>query len=186
LVIIHPFAPFVSETIWQNLGWKESILASKEYKKFVTSDSNQAEEFNQIKIIVSEVRSILINLKVSGVNLYFNDDKFLEDNAEVIKRLAGLSGVEKTESKGQGMYLINTTHSCWLDIDKSKIKAYVTELKAKQARQKDLVKQFEVRLSNKSYLEKAPKDLIEQTRLQLDEAKATLNGIEAEIQRFKD
>jgi valyl-tRNA synthetase len=184
LTLAHPFAPFVTETIWQTLGWEaDSVLAVRTLQAVPRSDKRAAAEFTEIQAIVREVRLILNALKASGVTLYYTGVPFLRDNAEIIKRLGRLQAVTEVES-GTGLRLTSTTYACWLDIDTRTAQAYAKELAGKGAKQKAIIKQLEARLANKSYVNNAPKEVIGQTKRQLTEARELLAGIEQEQRRF--
>ena len=185
LLLAHPFAPFVTETIWQTLAWEAegSVLAGKTYTEPLDFAKTKAAEFEEIMAIVSEVRLITSSLQVNGATLYHHHVKFLEENAEILARLGRLKGVAGV-ADGSGVFLTGTKHECWLDIDQSTARAYVKELKGQHTKQEGVVKQLEGRLSNKSYVDNAPAAIVEQTRQQLAEAEAVLKNIEREIARF--
>ena len=184
LCLLHPFAPFVTETIWQTLAWEaDSLLAARSYPKLIKSDAALADDFAEIQAIVSEVRFIQKALKVSGVTLYYTDVPFLTDNAAIIKRLSRLQAVTEVKD-GTGLYLTSTRYRCWLDIDKSAAKAYLTELEAKQTEQSTLINQLENRLANKNYLKNAPHEVVDQTKQQLETARQSLEIITTEAKRF--
>ncbi len=184
LILAHPFAPFVTETIWQTLAWEnDSTLASRTLTPILGSDRQAATDFAEIQAIVTEVRFIIKALKVSEVTLYYTDVLFLRDNAATIKRLARLQDVTEVQD-GTGLYLTSTKHRAWLDIDKGTAQAYLKELEGKRAKQQASVKQLGSRLANKDYVKNAPKEVVKQTKDQLEEAKELLVSIEAEQQRF--
>ena len=184
LLLAHPFAPFVTETIWQTLEWeKETVLAVRVRGKIIDNDKRLAGQFSELQAIVAEARAILRALKVSDVILYHTGEPFLRDNAEVIKRLSGVQAVNEVQD-GEGVRLTSTKYRCWLDIDRRTAQDYVKELGAKHERQEAVIKQLEGRLDNKSYVENAPREIVEQTRQQLAEAKEMLISIEAEQKRF--
>ena len=184
LTLAHPFAPFVTETIWQTLAWeKDSLLAVRTLGKPLDYDKQQAADFTEIQAIVREVRLILNALKVSGVTLYYTDAPFLRDNAEIIKRLARLEAVTEVQG-GAGLHLTSTKYPCWLDIDRATAQSYLEELAGKRSKQLAVIKQLESRLDNKSYAKNAPKEVVEQTKQQLAEAEELLRSIEQEQQRF--
>ena len=184
LLMAHPFAPFLTETIWQTLAWEQdSILAGREQQTIIGSDEGQAADFTDIQAIVTEARFIINALKVSGITLYYTDVPFLRDNAETIKRLARLTAVTEVQD-GNGLYLTGTRHRCWLDIDAGTARDYLQELEAKRAAATKSIEQLEARLANKSYIKGAPKKVVDQTRDQLKIAQASVETISKEIERF--
>ena len=184
LTITHPFAPFVTETVWQTLAWEgDSLLAVRPWPKVMAGDAKQASVFEQIQAIVTEIRFILSALKVSGITLQYHDAPFIADSIELIKRLTRLKEVVAIE-KGSGLALTSTSAAAWLDIDPQTAKSYLNELEAKKDAQKRVVEQLEKRLANKSYVDNAPENIVAQTKQQLEEAKQQLAAIQAEHERF--
>ncbi len=184
LVLVHPFAPFVTETIWQTLNWEEgTILASKTLGPTIGSDEAKAKDFTEIQSIISEARYIIKALKVSGVTLYHTSDEFIEANSAVIKRMAGLQAVESVK-EGKGIHLTNTKRISWLDIDESMANTYKTELLNRIIDQENMIKKLELRLQNKNYVKNAPKNVVKQTKNQIEDAKTLLDSIKAEVERF--
>lgn len=183
LTLAHPFAPFVTETIWQALDWRDSLLITHIWPTDQQFDTDAAERFEEIKTIVGEARYISRALKVQKPTLSFTDSQLLKDNAELIARLAQLGSVEETE-QGTGLQLTQTAVACWLDISEDTAKEYLTELKDKQTKQQQVIARLEQRLGNSSYVDNAPPEIVAQTREQLDEALNVLQSIQREHQRF--
>ncbi len=183
LVLAHPFAPFVTETIWQALDWREELLASYHWPKPQKTHQEAVQAFEDVKTIVTEARYIARALKVQKPTLSFTDSALLEDNAELVARLAQLGGVEKVE-QGKGLQLTQTTISCWLDISEETAKKYSDELQEKRKAQQLVIERLQQRLSNTSYVDNAPAKIVAQTREQLEEAETVLQGIEREYDRF--
>ena len=185
LLLAHPFAPFVTETIWQTLAWEQdSILAGRTLAKPLGSDARQATNFTEIQAIISEIRFITKALKVSGITLYYTNVPFLNDNAAIIKRLARLQAVTEVQD-GAGLHLTSTKYDCWLDIGTNVAQAYLKELETKLAEQAAVIKQLESRLANNTYVKNAPKEVVRQTKDQLKTAQAQLAILEVEQQRFR-
>jgi len=184
LTLAHPFAPFVTETIWQTLAWEaDSLLAARTSVKIIPSDQKQADAFTEIQNIVSEVRFISKALKVAGLTLYYTDVPFLGENEATIKLLAHLKAVSEVRD-GTGLFLTSTRYRCWLDIDPDTARSYQKELNDKQSKQTALIKQLETRLSNKDYVQNAPHEVVSQTKDQLAEAKQQLEILAQEAERF--
>ncbi len=184
LKIAHPFAPFVTETIWQTLSPdSDSLLATSAWPTVPAGDQKQAKIFEEVKSIVTETRTIMKALNVRSAALYHTNVPFLADNAELIAQLARLEGVNEVRD-GEGLHLTDTKYRCWLDINQSVAKTYVAQLKEKQTAEEQTVRQLEARLSNESYTQNAPHEIVEQTRVQLTETKARLAQIQQETEKF--
>lgn len=184
LTMLHPFAPFVTETIWQTLAWEpDSVLALRRWPSQARFSDKQAGEFTELQAIVSEARFITKALGAPGSTLYYTDVPFLKDNAELIKRLAKLAAVSEVKD-GDGLYLTETNHRCWLDIDSSTAKHYAEQLANKLTTQAALIEQLQGRLANKAYTSKAPKHLVAETKQQLVDAQAQADKLQQEIDRF--
>lgn len=184
LLLSHPFAPFVTETIWQTLAWEQdSILATRTYTQPLPFNAKQAAEFSEIMAITTETRLILNSLKTTGITMYYTKAPFITNNNETVKRLARLLNVTEV-TDGTGLSLTGTRHRVWLDIDATVAQAYVKDLEEQQAKQQAVIKQLEGRLANKSYTRNAPKAIVEQTKAQLAGARLILENIEREKTRF--
>jgi valyl-tRNA synthetase len=187
LVLAHPFAPFVTETIWQTLAWQtDSLLASQQISIVKAADKKLASSFDEVQTIVSEARFITKSLRVRKASLFYNNEPFIEDNASFIKQLAFLEKVSKGEkgSDKDGIHLTSTPYSCWLNIETSKAKDYLKEINVKMAAQQATIAQLEGRLKNKSYVKNAPARIVDQTKSQIAEARELLSGLKDEAKRF--
>jgi valyl-tRNA synthetase len=198
LTIAHPFAPFVTETIWQTLSWEgtedtPSILAQQGWPTIATSDKNKANEIETVKDVVSEARFITRALRVQGATLLYNASEAISSNADLIARLARLKAVSEgqgpaPDGAGQGseagVALTSTSENCWLDIDRETAASYAKELKDKYFAQEKVIGQLKGRLANTSYVDNAPEAVVQQTKDQLAEAEQQLEAIKAEQERF--
>ncbi len=185
LAFSHPFAPFVTETIWQTLSWTGSdLLVTAQWPQEVKLDSKKANEFDEIKTIVTEVRVIISNLGLLKSTLYYSDVPFLKENSVLLAKLAGLVGVHEVES-GHGLHLTSTPYTCWLDVDESTARRYTTKLNDQKIQLQSVIDNLQGRLNNKKYVSGAPKELVDQTRDQLKANNDLLSGVRAEIERFQ-
>ncbi|HSX43526.1 MAG TPA: valine--tRNA ligase [Candidatus Saccharimonadales bacterium] len=184
LKLAHPFAPFVTETIWQTLySDTDSLLIASSWPKVAKADAKLAADFEQIRRIVTEARALIKSLGLAKPNLYYTDVPLLAENAALLGRLAGLDSVREV-SDGSGLQLTSTTSRCWLDVDSNTLKTYSDKLTEQIAAQERVLTQLKGRLDNKSYVANAPKAIVEQSREQLGEAEATLERLTTEAHRF--
>ncbi len=186
LKLVHPFAPFVTEAIWQTLELEnDNVLALQEYQELPRSNQNQVRAFEQIKNIVIEARDIVTKTNLTNLTLYFTVNESIKNNSEIIKRLVKLEGVEEVTS-GTGFYLTTTTYKAWLDIDKSTILNYLNKLNDLISQSQKAIDLLNNRLNNQDYVNKAPKNLIDQTKADLENNLKYLGNLLEEKKRFSD
>ena len=185
LKLVHPFAPFVTETIWQTLKWEnDSLLITSSWPTAVKANQEQADIFEQVKNVVTEIRFIkgAMHLR-GGISLYHTGEALLAEQGDLITSLARLDGV-KAVKDGQGLHLTTVPFKCWLDVDQETATHFTKELEAKIKEQEQTIKQLEGRLNNDSYVQNAPKAIVDQTRTQLEEATQQLTKLQEEHKRF--
>jgi len=184
LKLAHPFAPFLTETIWQTLAWEgDSLLAVSSWPEAVKADAKQAKTFEEIMVVVSEVRQLMSELSLSGTKLYYHDVQFLKDNAELVKKLTKLTAIQEVEA-GLGLQLVQTPFQAWLDVDIDTINHHTRQLEKQKIEIMNQIKNLEGRLANANYVKQAPKAVVDQTKQQLEEANALLTKINDQQTRF--
>jgi len=187
LAMAHPFAPFVTETIWQELGLGEKeILATRLWPKNIPCDTSLGGEFESLKTIISEARGIKATLNFNGGSLKHSGSKLIEGNAGLISKMARLESIEVTEgSMGSGIALTETSEVCWLEISEEIARNYLASTEEKIAELKKGIETLNTRLSNPAYVEKAPEKLVNESHQNLEQLQTELSATEAQYQRFK-
>jgi valyl-tRNA synthetase len=184
LKIVHPIAPFVTETIWQTLAWQsDSILAQVPWPKQRHYDADAANDFERIRALVSEIRSMKHAIGTTEkLRLHYQGD-MSDEQIALLKQLAQLSAVTEAE---QGIQLLasNDTTRYWLDIDDKTAQRYVSKLDKQQKAEEQVQSRLENRLSNKQYVAHAPEALVKETKQQLVDTKARLSLIKKDKTRF--
>ncbi len=185
LQLAHPFAPFVTETIWQTLSWaQDPLLATSSWPTIPGADKAKAKAFTEVKTIVAEARAIIRAVGANKPQLVYQDAPLIEANAALITRLAKLGNVAYG-ALSEGIQLTQTTYKAMLDIPADVAKQYADKLAEQAKAETEAIKRLEARLSNKSYTEHAPAAVVKQTRTQLADAKARLEATQAEAARFQ-
>ncbi len=180
LRLVHPFAPFVSETIWTTLSSNNELLISQSWPEELSYDKEKATEFDQIKDLVSGIRLVTTQLPAGKHGLVYQKDELLGNNADLIQSLANLKSVESVE-KGRGLRLASASHEAWLDLSDKLVYEHQTRLEAHLAGAREEISVLEKRLSNPNYTEKAPTHLVEETKKQLDEKRALETRLMTEL-----
>ncbi|MDQ3123182.1 MAG: hypothetical protein M3Q14_00645, partial [bacterium] len=84
-----------------------------------------------------------------------------------------------------GLHITKTSEDCWLDVDRETARSYLGRLEQQQSEEALSVERLKARLANKSYVDNAPKELIEETKSQLAVSEDRLSNITAELDNFK-
>lgn len=181
LKLAHPFAPFVTETIWQTLEWHPGLLIASPWPEAVEYDEIAAAEFTRLQKLVSEARYVTSELPGNErYSLLYQTDSLIEDNAELVQRLARLKSIEKVESP-RGMRLAAAGRDAWLDISEETLYEHQTNLEKRLAEVHAEIQRLEGRLRNADYLQKAPAELVEQSKHSLDEKRVVAERLLAEL-----
>ncbi len=184
LKIAHPFAPFVTETIWQTLSWQaDSLLTSSRWPVAMNYSTQQAAAFESIKDLVTEIRGVMKNVGITKADLSYHEAPAIGANKELLAQLARVSSVTEKPSS-EGLKLTQTRYTCWLEIDSDTAAQYAAKLSERHEAEQGSVARLEERLANTAYVAHAPERVVAQTKQQLEESKQRLESIAAERERF--
>lgn len=185
LKIAHPFAPFVTETIWQSLSWSKSPLISTSWPTPLEYNEIASVEFEQLQKLVIEARYVTAELPGNEkYGLLYQNDSLIADNADLIKHLAHLKEVREV-SQAHGLRLAASNREAWLDVSEETLYEHQTNLEVRLAETRVFVKNLEGRLGNETYVEKAPAHLVEESKQQLEQKNALIVRLEAELAILK-
>ena len=182
LRLAHPFAPFVTETIWQSLSWHNDLLAAARYPQAEKYNELQAAEFSRLKRLVTEARYVTSELPGNErYTLLYMDDALVADNAELVRRLAGLAAVEHTDV-ARGLRLAASGRDAWLDVSDETLYEHQTNLEKRLVAARNDAAKLEARLANERYTSQAPAHLVEESRQQLASKQALIERLVKELQ----
>jgi valyl-tRNA synthetase len=190
--MLHPFMPFITEHIWQRLDQKTPIMASSlphVQKEIIDSGAENAME-RIIEIIVA-IRNIRAEMNIDQrqkLNAIISFEKAcdLDIEKELTTYASRLAGVEKAsfsqKAKRPKFSASSILDFCQVYIPLEGIVDTELEKRRLNTQLKDsesLLAIQEKKLSNKNFIEKAPKDIVEQ------ELKKT-TALKDKIKRIKE
>ena len=170
LRLAHPFAPFVTETIWTTIRGEESLLISQPWPGELEYNKAKAKDFELVIDLVNSVRNITSQLPNRKYRLVYNDNDKVGEYAELIASLAKLKDI-KHDRTPHGLKIVLPRCITWLELSDEEMNSYKGDLQTKLESLKNEVYTLERRLENKGYVEKAPEALVEETRRQLADKK---------------
>ncbi len=189
--LLHPFTPFVTEKIYQEMK-KKNIIENKEEFLAVSSWPQANPRLRKLKIEsdFKEIQSLVTNLrdlrakhsipyseKLDAAINTKNNKKLFQSQEEAIERLTKTRiQVVPSEPSKPEEYLRSHSSSfdIYLKISK-KTKDEEEERLSKQRKNlENYISKIEAKLQNKSFIENAPKKIVEKEKQKLLEAKETL------------
>lgn len=185
LKMLHPFAPFVTEAIWQSLSWTDGQLITQKWPSRLKHDPISAANFESLITIVVEVRGTLQSL--SGTNngkysLLYGEDSLVDDNQMLLAKLTGVKSVLSAEGQPRGLRLALANHELYLDVPEEVIKAHRENLTEKILAAGRELDTLNARMMNPNYVDKAPQQLVRQTREQIEEKTALIERMKRELE----
>ncbi len=176
LVILHPFIPFLTEEIWlKNKLDKDGkdFLMLKNWSEASSNKDKDSDEVNEIIEFVSSIRSFKNEIEISPgsfVKILVNKinpeiKKFIENNSNTLKKIGRINEFVTEDIKKPSANLVIKGEIFKIyfdeDVDLSKIKETLLNKKNKIEKEMDKIN---TRLNNKSFIERAPTDIVEQEK----------------------
>ena len=193
LKLMHPFVPFITEEIWTELNYGETVMTEKYpvYKeKFVFG--KEYDEFEKVKEIITKVRAIRASMNVpptkkfslylgSGAENVLNEAIYIEKLANVTKVASAeeFTSEEKVCRAATSFAEILIPLGELVDFEKEKAR-----LAKELAVVENEIKRGKGMLSNAGFMAKAPAALVEQEKEKLrknEELKERINAQIAEL-----
>ena len=116
--------------------------------------------------------------------MLYQNDALVADNADLIKHLARLKDVQAIDAP-RGLRLAASGREAWLDLTEEVMYEHQTNLEVRLAETRAFVATLEARLSNENYIKKAPENLVEESRKQLETKQKIIDRLEAELEILK-
>ena len=185
LKMFHPFIPFVTEELYQNLKGHEETIMRSSFPEFDKKLAKQ-NSFGQIIEVIKAIRTtraeyqIPDNKKIT-INILPNEKAtFVRENKAIIAKLAGGSEVKiiKKEPEEKSAKILTKLCTVFLPMgdlvdveqEKEKIEKNIASLKFE-------IERSEKMLSNPNFVSKAPQKLVENEKEKLAKNKEFLEKL---------
>jgi len=200
LLLLHPFMPFVTEELWGltkfNKFFNTPLISytSKNSCKLTKLQINKAKDINAIIDFISEIRSLKVNLGISPASfasLFLNEtsknfQKLITNNINIVKRLGRIQDIDFVKNVNESIIKI-------VIVDENvKIKfesnVNLDDQKAVQIKkQQEIINKISIsekKLENVSFVENAPKNIVDNEREMLSNYKIDLEKINNILRSF--
>jgi len=196
LKLLHPAMPFVTEEIYQKLPNKDapSISVSRWPQPHCCEFPEHEELIEEVKEIVRGIRNIRAELNVPSsakLNVYCNvNDELYEtifELEEPIKRLARIEKISRTSEKPKGCVSVFTkTGEVYVEVGSAiDVGKELERLSKKLSKLEKDFSRLSRKLQSKEFLEKAPEEVVEKTRVEFAEVKERIEKMKNTIEELK-
>lgn len=181
LKLSHPFAPFVTETIWQTLPWHNTLLIKENWPQIIDYDAIGAGEFERLQALVTEARFVTSELPGNKkYTMLYQQDSLIADNLELIQHLGKLKEIRR-DDQAKGIRLASSGREAWIEIDEETLYEHQSNLEVRLAEAHHFKKSLDGRLNNDTYIAKAPEKLVTETRQQLADTSQLIERLQREL-----
>lgn len=193
LAMLHPFMPFITEELWQQLRERESGASLMVQPLGKPGEINEKflQEFETAKEIISSIRTIRMQKNIAlkeQLELQVVGTNPVENLNPVIRKMCNLSAIEVVDAKADGAssFMIGTTEFAvplgnMIDVD-AEIARMEAELKHKEGFLQGVLK----KLSNEKFVNNAPAAVIEMERKKQADAESIIQSLKESIASLKN
>ena len=193
MLLLHPFMPFVTEEIWQDLAARnegESICVAQ-MPKAESADEAALARFALVQEVVSAVRNIRKQKNIAQKEALelkvVRDENYPSEYEAVIAKMANLSQVTFVEEKNpmDAAFIVKTTQYFVPMGDNIDKEAEIAKLEKDLAYQQGFLATVMKKLSNERFVSSAPAQVVANEQNKRRDAEAKIAAIEAQLQALK-
>jgi valyl-tRNA synthetase len=184
--LVHPWTPFISEEIWQNIQQRteNDSICIQEFPKGGEVDSKILADFEILFELVSWVRNTRQSKQMSPkealpLSINTQDAAKYAHLVDLAKKMANLSEITFVSTSVKGMSLVIKGDEFGIDLGESlDVAAEIENLKKELEYTQGFKKSVEAKLANERFVANAAPDLVQRERDKLVDADAKIKAIE--------
>ena len=189
LTVLHPFMPFVTEELWQNLAIRkdgESLMMSN-FPKATEADNSLIDEFNFALQVVTEIRTIRKQKNIPNKDQV---ELFVKTNQETNKRfdaviikLTNLSALNYTPEKMDNAFsFVVKSNEYYIPISENvDVEAERVKIQKELEYTLGFLKSVNGKLANEKFVNNAPEQVLAIERKKQAEAEAKIKVLEEQL-----
>jgi len=188
--LLHPFMPFITEYIYQTLNGTKlennTSIMIMDYPK--QKDTENREDFD---IIIDAIRSIrrakaLVNLadqKIKKAYVLANLDEWAKP---YIQKLAKVETIEFIDEKiDDAIVDIGDKIETFIPLSDIDLTPIIQRLSKQQAKLQKEIEKLQHKLSNKNFIQRAPKEVVDKNQTELAQLQEKLKKVNDELKTLK-
>ena len=190
LRILHPFMPFITEELWQNLAERkegESIMNAQQ-RPAGSFDEAFLARFAAVQELITSIRSLRTskNLSPREALTLEASESYPSELDEVLIKMAGLSEIDRSGKRSEGAvsFVIGTDEFAVPMAAYINVEEELAKLRADLEYQQKFLAGVEKKLSNESFVSKAPEAVIALEQKKKADAESRIASIEQSIRQL--
>ena len=189
LKILHPFMPFLTEEIWQNITKrsKEDALIISSWPKQIDFNKSFIADFEMVKEIISGIRTIRKEKNISFKDTIelsvINNENLKEDYDDVIAKLGNISAINyvKEQQENTISYRIKSNEYFIPMEGAVDVEAEIEKLEEELKYNQGFLKSVEKKLSNERFVNNAPEKVVAIEKQKKADAEAKIEAIKQSL-----
>ena len=198
LILLHPFMPFITEELWENLSERKKMLIHADWPNYGYDllDQEADKEMNWVITLIEEIRSVRMQMHVpAGAKIPMLATKmdvsarlYWNRNQTLIKKLARIEHLDEVALFPKGCATVATFAASFalplagiIDIEQEKARLQKSIEKLTKE-----INSLRARLNNRKFVESAPQQVIDNTRDNLCSREAEYEQIKAALTRLAE
>jgi len=194
LRLIHPFMPFVSEEIWQNLYERKEgqTIVFAEMPDVETYDVELIDKFESVKNIISNIRKIRLEKQIKfseAIRLSYSiiEGEYDSYFDEIIAKSCNLETIEVTEEKLQGAisFIVKNVEYYIPMGENINVEEEIEKLQNELNYTRGFLNGVMKKLSNERFVQGAPAQVVEREKQKQTDAENKIKALEDQIANLK-
>ena len=193
LKLLHPFMPFVTEEIWQQISSRtpQDALIIANYPEEKPFDEGILDEFEFIKEVISGIRTIRKEKNIpfkEEISLSVIDNEHLATKwNSIIEKLGNVSAISYVEKAIEGAisFRVKANEYFIPILDKINIEEEIKKLETELHYAEGFLKSVRAKLSNEKFVNSAPAQVVENERKKEADTLAKIETLTQSLNKLK-
>ena len=193
LKLLHPFMPFVTEEIWQQISSRtpQEALIIANYPEEKPFDEGILEEFEFIKEVISGIRTIRKEKNIpfkEEISLSIIDNEhFTTKWNSIIEKLGNVSAISYVEKATEGAisFRVKANEYFIPILDKINVEEEIKKLETELHYAEGFLKSVRAKLSNEKFVNSAPAQVVENERKKESDTLAKIETLTQSLKKLR-